>query len=989
MKRISMSLLFILCLLCTAIVPLPVGASTGESFMLSLLKPTYTTGYYWEFGESQNGKLGGSNSMSMGGIKYFNGFKFGEPGKAEFNLNQQYAEINGLIGLDDFENKKDTAVSFYADGKLIEFIELKAHALPKPFIIKVSGVKSLLIQKEKGYSEVDFAALKIATASGVVATGDSPENPLIANNDGPLFLDTVKAYSQGSFYWTFGSASSTGIGGNRSMTMMGARYYNGFKFGDPSYAIYNLEGKYNKLTGIIGIDDYDVKVSTSVNFFGDGVLIKSINLPAFTKPMPFEVNLTGVHQLKIEKGVGYTEVDFANLRILSNKTPTQTKPVETPVVPAGKISEFINGVILNADAYRIAPTKKALGSSVKGSGFAINPAYATTFGRQVVYQNNCFIAMGDFGMISISTNGSDWMPAYIGAFSRVTGLSYGNGHYVATCENGYMAVSKDLKQWSSIKSPATTIKSILYNKQFVALAANGVLYKSSDGLSWTKLTQILNNKTVYNFNKLLFLGNSYYVMGDTVTLQSSDLKTWSKLNIVRTYTSNNKEQATTAVRIQDMAVGNNHLLAVSNNAYFVSANQGVTWKQQSLVQKSYDKNTYIVNSIVYFNKRFIMFQRVTDGINQEYIISRADEKGNLMDIIPENARVDLEYNEIKAAVASSTLLVGVGSDIIYSKDGNVYKTTYNRAANFPSLLGANDNYGYWSNNNLTSFNASVKIGEATTQLQQQQSKMNDMAWGNGIYVAVGAEQTLHYSTDLKTWSDPYRFSNQNDDVVKRPEITSVIYYNNQFIAADRDGYLYKSVDGKEWTVESLHKDYRDLTIQYDSIGKQVMLFGAYVGPLANGETSYVGLVLTSTDGTYWKQILVPSVENIRSIAMGPNGYVLTGFLKTYAISKDLKRFDTYALDDKYSLKSTKGNLISITELRDAVYMNGKYYALATSTDRMDVNNPNFFEGRILASLDGITWSPTLEELVVSAYTLKLANDKLWLVLQNGMLVEVK
>ena len=81
-----------------------------STYLLDELKPFSTTGWYWEFGSTVKTTMGGGNSMTMGGKKYTNGFKFGEPGTATFNLSGKYAELSGEIGLDDFENKKDTGV---------------------------------------------------------------------------------------------------------------------------------------------------------------------------------------------------------------------------------------------------------------------------------------------------------------------------------------------------------------------------------------------------------------------------------------------------------------------------------------------------------------------------------------------------------------------------------------------------------------------------------------------------------------------------------------------------------------------------------------------------------------------------------------------------------------------------------------------------------------------------------------------------------------
>lgn len=133
------------------------------------------------------------------------------------------------------------------------------------------------------------------------------------NDVSNYFLNHFQAYDYGSFYWTFGDTSKEKLGGSNSMQMGGERYYNGFKFGDPAYAIFNLNGKVNSISGIIGLDDFENKADTSINFIGDGKLLKTINLKAQTLPEDFSVDVSNVLQLKIEKGEGYSEVDFGEV----------------------------------------------------------------------------------------------------------------------------------------------------------------------------------------------------------------------------------------------------------------------------------------------------------------------------------------------------------------------------------------------------------------------------------------------------------------------------------------------------------------------------------------------------------------------------------------------------------------------------------------------------------------------------------------------------
>lgn len=310
-----------------------IGAATPafaqDSGLLSTVQPYQTSSYYWAFVNKTDSRQGGGNSMTMGGVKYENGFKFGDPASASFNLDGKYTKLSGLIGLDDAYNSEDTSVAFIADGKTIAVIEIKAKSLPKPFEVDLTGVKSLELKKGAGYSEIDFA-------NPMLSTDPNPNHVSVAITDTPYLLDVVKPYDVGRYYWTFDAATLSKLGGENSMTMAGQKYYNGFKFGEPSYAIFNLQKGYSKLTGTIGLDDYENKKPVIVKFIGDDKLLQSINLAAQSMPQSFEVNLTGVAQLKIEKGDGYSEVDFAEVKLskAGQSTPSISPTAPTATTPA-------------------------------------------------------------------------------------------------------------------------------------------------------------------------------------------------------------------------------------------------------------------------------------------------------------------------------------------------------------------------------------------------------------------------------------------------------------------------------------------------------------------------------------------------------------------------------------------------------------------------------------------------------------------------------
>lgn len=102
------------------------------------------------------------------------------------------------------------------------------------------------------------------------------------------------------------------------MQMAGMAYYNGFQLGvsfENSYSIYNLNDKYTRLSGIIGHIDNSGDSSETVIIYADGIVIKTIEVNWQNLPIEFEIDVTGVKQLKFERTPGYTQTGIANVLI--------------------------------------------------------------------------------------------------------------------------------------------------------------------------------------------------------------------------------------------------------------------------------------------------------------------------------------------------------------------------------------------------------------------------------------------------------------------------------------------------------------------------------------------------------------------------------------------------------------------------------------------------------------------------------------------------
>ncbi|WP_316569275.1 NPCBM/NEW2 domain-containing protein [Neobacillus sp. YIM B06451] len=133
------------------------------------------------------------------------------------------------------------------------------------------------------------------------------------NLNGSYMSDILKPYY----------ATST-VNTNKTMQIAGKTYTKGYSMefyysdGADKYSL-NLDGKYSKITGLIGIDDnsrnnYD----TNIEIVGDGEVLASVKLTQGGLPSNVDVDIAGVKKLEVVKAdnkSGWITIDLANVVI--------------------------------------------------------------------------------------------------------------------------------------------------------------------------------------------------------------------------------------------------------------------------------------------------------------------------------------------------------------------------------------------------------------------------------------------------------------------------------------------------------------------------------------------------------------------------------------------------------------------------------------------------------------------------------------------------
>ena len=152
--------------------------------------------------------------------------------------------------------------------------------------------------------------------------------------------------------------------------------------------------------------------------------------------------------------------------------------------------------------------------------------------------------------------------------------------------------------------------------------------------------------------------------------------------------------------------------------------------------------------------------------------------------------------------------------------------------------------------------------------------MNALAYGAGIYIAVGDGGTIERNTNILDTSAG-AWSPQTSGTIQ--DLYGVSYLNGQFIAVGAGGTLLTSPDGVTWTARASNTNNNLRQVAYGVIS--TTLIGTYV---AVGDA---GTIVSSTDAANWTSQTIPTTQSFYSICFGPDlQFIAAGTNGTLAYS---------------------------------------------------------------------------------------------------------
>lgn len=537
------------------------------------------------------------------------------------------------------------------------------------------------------------------------------------------------------------------------------------------------------------------------------------------------------------------------------------------------------------------------------------------------------------------------------------GISFGDGQFVRVGQNGVASISTNGTNWFSWATATTNqLNGVAYiNNLFVAVGTNGTIETSGDGIHWL----LENSGTTASLNAVAGGDGQFLAVGSSgVAVYSTDGIHWSLDN------------TGTSQGLTGLAYGPAGFVAIGfpANLVFYSAD-GVNWTNFSLSLGYLGFDTTYLSIVSYFNGQFLVggycngqthvetsFLSSTDG--QTWVTNEST--------VFDTETFGLSYDCF--LVRSNTLMAvgtaGLSSFIQSSPDG--FQWTLNDDEPLPNENTYCENFSGETGNGVSVIVAALATGPpyntspctffSTDGINWETNQAGNtpptgptngftsVAFGNGIFVAAGGG-SLGLSTNGSAYAT----------VTNSPDLSSVIAYTNGFVGVGASGVVYQSTNGLYWTQRTSATDNNLHTITAGNgllvavgdagaiqtspggtiwtsrnSGTSLTLFGVTYANNLFVAVGQSGTVLTSPDGINWSGQFSGLLTNFLSITYGSAGFLAVGLGGTIITSPDGTNWMTQSSGTQASLES-------------ASFGNGYY--LVTGTGAVAMTSP-----------DGVNWT---------------------------------
>lgn len=475
-----------------------------------------------------------------------------------------------------------------------------------------------------------------------------------------------------------------------------------------------------------------------------------------------------------------------------------------------------------------------------------NPLVTGNGLTRAAFVNGHFLVGGLRGTLLVSTDGLNWTLRTVPASNNLYGFHYVNGLYLALGSLGAVFTSPDTITWTPRNTgtlhqdSSSGLQFVAYSgERLMAVGTGGTVTTSTDGINWTAGTV----GTGDDLNGVAFAFGKFHAVSSTTgrIYSSTDGATWTSV-------------ASSSNTLSKIVFGNGRLVAGGTGGVISTSTDGLNWASVS----SGFGNTII--GLDYVNNRF--YAACTSGVlltstngTQWTSTNTAGNSSNLQSVAFGNGIY------VVPGQSGTT-----GRALLTSTDGTNWTSRIAGAG----AVGANLRAVTAGDNGIVAAAANGVLlhstnGTAWTQDFSFGYQFNDVAYGNGLYLAAGNNGSVTGNVVHSATGTSWTLQAGLPGVLA---LNGVRYDNGIWVlvgvgGTPSRGRVYTSTNGTTWT------------LRYSPAG------GPSLNKSSFGNSTHVavgaaGAVVYSPDGTTWNGLLPPTTKNLADVAFGAGLHVAVG-----------------------------------------------------------------------------------------------------------------
>lgn len=476
----------------------------------------------------------------------------------------------------------------------------------------------------------------------------------------------------------------------------------------------------------------------------------------------------------------------------------------------------------------------------------------------VAYGNGAYVAIGYYGNIVRSTDGTNWVTVKTSTFLNVTygKLAFGNGMFVGISNTGDIVTSPDGLTWT-IRSSGTTnyLSDVAYvNGRWVIVGSSATALTSTDnGTTWSSFS--VGAGSLDGFNSILYVGGKYYIGCRDNTTGTSRLYS-SATGPGGSWTS---AVITVGGSLNKVCYLNNRWFAFNSTPSVYTSTDGISWSihpssrlaaPNQIFNAFYDGTTYYLTGSSQEFSYLAVFTS-TDGLNftlQPQTTSIVTQVSAYL-----NGKYFIGGNEGLVSSATGTSWSFVSSSMNgIATDGSVYVGVGQNTSNEAAIQVSN-NYTSWS---------PIIFGVV--------KPLNGVCYGGGRFVAVGNVNgtSSTYATSITgglTWVAGNTGTND--------ALRAVAYGNygggDVYIAVGLNGRILKSTNGTNWVSKDVGTGYHFYGVSY--IGGKFIAVGGGTTAGSAAKVKY-----SSDGGETWTDVGLTMQAQFHAVVYGNGQFTLVG-----------------------------------------------------------------------------------------------------------------